>query len=104
MSLVIPPKTFLPSGNSFFALCCSVSSSTWDLYVSGPETGKRKRVTRKADGKLTLLVNLGGVLARKAGAFGYPFQLADFSLPMFRATDMYVTILYYTILDYITTL
>ena len=25
---------------------------------SGPETGKRKRVTRKADGKLTLLVNL----------------------------------------------
>ena len=27
--------------------------------VSGPETGKRKRVTRKADGKLTLLVNLG---------------------------------------------
>ena len=30
------------------------------LLFSGPETGKRKRVTRKADGKLTLLVNLGG--------------------------------------------
>ena len=29
-------------------------------FVSGPETGKRKRVTRKDDGKLTLLVNLGG--------------------------------------------
>ena len=27
--------------------------------LSGPETGKRKRVARKADGKLTLLVNLG---------------------------------------------
>ena len=25
-----------------------------------PETAKRKRVTRTADGKLTLLVNLGG--------------------------------------------
>ena len=28
--------------------------------ISGPETGKRKRVTRKADGKLTLSVSLGG--------------------------------------------
>ena len=27
---------------------------------SGPETGKRKRVPRKADGKLTLLVSFGG--------------------------------------------
>ena len=25
--------------------------------LSGPETGERKRVTRKADGNLTLLVN-----------------------------------------------
>ena len=49
---------------------------------SGPETGKRKRVTRKADGKLTLLVNLGEVLARKADAVGYPFQLTHF-----RATE-----------------
>ena len=49
---------------------------------SGPEPGQRKRVTRKADGKLTLLVNLGGVLARKAKAFGYPFQLTHFSLPI----------------------
>ena len=31
---------------------------TW-IPISDPETGKRKRVTRKADGKLTLLVNLG---------------------------------------------
>ena len=29
-------------------------------HLSGPETGKRKRVTRKAGEKLTLLVNLGG--------------------------------------------
>ena len=28
--------------------------------ISGPETGKRKWVARKADGKLTLLVSLGG--------------------------------------------
>ena len=28
--------------------------------ISGPETGKPKRVTPKADGELTLLVNLGG--------------------------------------------
>ena len=27
---------------------------------SGPETGKRNRVTRKADGQLTLLVTFGG--------------------------------------------
>ena len=36
----------------------------------------------KADGKLTPLVNLGGVLARKADAFGYPFQLTHFSSPI----------------------
>ena len=59
-----------------------VRSAAWtDLAVSGPETGKRKRVTRKADGKLTLLVNLG-VWARKADALGYPFQLTHF-----RATE-----------------
>ena len=61
-------------------------------FISGPETGKRKLVTRKADGKLTeswrkadgkltLLVSLE-VLARKADAFGYPFQLTHFSLPI----------------------
>ena len=27
-------------------------------------------------------MNLGGVLARKADAFGYPFQLTHFSLPI----------------------
>ena len=37
-------------------------------------------VTRKADGKLTPLVNLA--LARQADAFGYPFQL-----PHFRASE-----------------
>ena len=33
---------------------------TTTVHFSGPETGKRKLVTRKADGKLTRLVNLGG--------------------------------------------
>ena len=56
-------------------LCTSITS-----ILSGPETGKRKRGTRKADGKLMkkltlLVVNLGGVLARKADAFGYQCQL-----------------------------
>ena len=46
---------------------------------SGPETVERKRVTRKADGKLALLVNLG-VLGRKADA--YPFKFTQFSLPI----------------------
>ena len=50
--------------------------------LSGPKTGKRKLVTRKADGKLTFFVNLGRVLARKADAFGYPFQLTQLSLPI----------------------
>ena len=36
----------------------------------------------KADGKLTLLVNLGGLLALEAVAFGYPSQLTPFSLPI----------------------
>ena len=31
-----------------------------DSTLSGPETGKRQRVTRKADEKLTVLMNLGG--------------------------------------------
>ena len=36
------------------------TSSRHPLNVSGAATGKRKRVTRKADGKLTCLGNLGG--------------------------------------------
>ena len=38
-----------------------LSQLTWLCLspVSGPETSKRKQVTRKADGKPTLLVNLG---------------------------------------------
>ena len=63
---------------------------TWRLQsVCGPETGKRKLVTRKADGKLTeswrkadAFGEFKGVLARKADAFGYPFQLTHFSLPI----------------------
>ena len=53
--------------------------------LRGREPGKRKRVTRKADGKLTEADAFGefrGVLARKADAFGYPFQLTHFSLPI----------------------
>ena len=48
-------------------LVLAATPAGWDLValsneyeVSGPETDKRKRVTRKADGKLTRLVNLGG--------------------------------------------
>ena len=36
------------------------SSYHQNSLLSGPETGKLKWVTRKADGNLTLLVNLGG--------------------------------------------
>ena len=57
--------------------------------LSGPETGKRERVTRKADGKLTLLMNLGGVLARKADPFGWlPISAYPFELTHFRATEL----------------
>ena len=46
--------------------------------ISGPETDKRKRVTRKADGKPTLLVNLGGSwhekLALLVTHFGLPIS------------------------------
>ena len=52
------------------------------MIIILPETGKRKWVTRTADGKLALSVNLGGVPARNADAFGYPFQLTHFSLPI----------------------
>ena len=42
---------------------------------SQAKTGNTKS-QRKANGALTLLVNLGmGVPARKADTFGYPFQL-----------------------------
>ena len=46
--------------------------------ISGPETGKRKRATRKADEKLTPLVNLGGVLARKSCRFWLPVAAYPF--------------------------
>ena len=56
--------------------------------LGGPETDKRKRVTRKADGKLTeswrkadAFGEFRGVLAREAGASVYPSQLTHFSLP-----------------------
>ena len=49
---------------------------------SGLESDKRKRVTLKADGKLTLLVNLRGCWHEKL-TLVYPFQLAHL-----RATDL----------------
>ena len=48
------------------------------FFVSGPETGKRKRVTRKADA----LGEFRGVLARITDFCGYPFQLTHSSLPV----------------------
>ena len=59
-------------------LAASYRSACLIPYFSSPETGKRKRVTRKADGKLTLLVNLGGS-GTKSWRFwllilAYPFQ------------------------------
>ena len=45
---------------------------------SGPKTGKRKRVTRKADGKLTLLVSFGGSWHEQL-----MFLVTHFSLPIF---------------------
>ena len=50
----------------------------------GPETGERKRVTRKADGKLTLLVNLWGP-GTKSRRFWLPisaYPFFNFSLPI----------------------
>ena len=44
---------------------------------SGLETGKRKRVARKADGKLTLLVNLGGP-GTKSWRFWLPISACPF--------------------------
>ena len=44
---------------------------------SGPETGKRKQVTRKADGKLTLLENLEGSWHEKL-----TLLVTHFSLPI----------------------
>ena len=42
------------------ASCAQYAQNTQRQDIlSGPEIGKRKRVTRKVDGKLTLLVNLG---------------------------------------------
>ena len=72
-------------GTSGVVLLCKRSA------FSGPETGKRKRVTRKADGSWRKLTaswrkadafgELLRVLARKADAFGYPL-LTQFSLPI----------------------
>ena len=54
-----------------------------DQKFSGPEMGRRKRVTRKAGGKLTRLVNLGGswhekltllVTCFSLRILAYPFQ------------------------------
>ena len=45
--------------------------------LSGPETGQRKRVTRKADGKLTLLMNVGGSWHEKL-----TLSVTHFSLPV----------------------
>ena len=57
------------------------------IIVSGPETGKRKRVTRKADGKPTRLVDLGGSWREKL-----TLLVTHVSLPIllthFRATDL----------------
>ena len=56
------------------------SSSPGGPQVSGHETGKRKRVTRKADGKLTLLASLGWswheklTLRFSLPILAYPFQ------------------------------
>ena len=53
------------------------------LSITGPAPGKRKRVTRKADGKLTCLVNLGWSWTEKLTRLvthiilpilAYPFQ------------------------------
>ena len=44
---------------------------------SGPETGERKRVTRKADRKLTLFVNLGESWQEKL-----TLLVTHFSLPI----------------------
>ena len=57
-----------------------VSEKTF--LFSGPETGERKRVTRKADAFADAFGEFRGVLARKAYAFGCPFQLTHFSIPI----------------------
>ena len=48
---------------------------------SGPETGKRKRVARKADRKLTLLVNLGGSWHEKLTLLVIHFSLPILAYP-----------------------
>ena len=47
------------------------------LRFSGPATGRRKRLTRRADGKLALLVNSGGSWHDKL-----TFLVTHFSLPI----------------------
>ena len=54
---------------------CGIS---WhDMNTSGPEAGMRKRVSCKADGKLTPLVNLGVSWHEKL-----TLLVTDFSLPI----------------------
>ena len=50
--------------------------------VSGPITGKRKRAARKADGKPTRLVNLGGSWRGKLTFWVTHFSYTHFSLPV----------------------
>ena len=54
------------------------------LFVSGPETGERKRVTQKADGQLTL--HLGGPGA-KSWRFWLPVSAYPFLLTRFGAAE-----------------
>ena len=49
--------------------------------ISGPEAVKRKRETRKADGKLTLLVNLGGTWHEKPTLLVTHFSLPSLADP-----------------------
>ena len=51
-------------------------------FVSGPEMGKRKRVSRKAEGKLTLLVNLGGSWHEKLTLLVTQFSLPSLAYPV----------------------
>ena len=60
---------------------------------SWPETGKRKRVMRKADGKLTPLVNLGGSWHEKLTLLVTRFSLPILAYPH-QAIDTCVSFLF----------
>ena len=51
------------------------------MILGGPETGERKRVTRKAGGKLTLLVNLVVSWHEKLRLLVTPFSVPMFAYP-----------------------